>query len=111
MNRKPDPIPWEIINPPADRTAPLTNMFGQILIAVHGGQENVSTELQAAMHLLRTIELATQQFGALAHALSKGDPDLDAMHNRILAPVLAVGCEMRKAFADPAPAPTELNPN
>jgi hypothetical protein len=105
------PITWELINPPADKEAPLTKLFGQILVAVHGGQDKVSQELMAAMHLLRTIELATQQFGALSYALIQDDPGLAYLHDRILAPVVALSQDMLKAFTDPAPAPAGTSQN
>ena len=89
---------FEDITPLEDETAPLTNMFASILIAVHGGQENVSDELAAALHLMRSIELSAQQLDNLAQRLIDGDPALTQVKHRVLAPINALGQGMGAAL-------------
>lgn len=110
-------ITLKSITPAENEATPLTDMFVDIVVAVHGGPKNVSSDLAAALHILRTVELAAQQLDRLAHTLIDSDPSLSALKERVLAPVHKLGRGMDEALEGVPDAATfqdlntTLNPN
>lgn len=90
----------EDITPLEDKATPLTNLFASIIVEVRGGRENITRDLAAALHVMRSIELAAQQLDNLSGRLMNNDPALAQLKHRALLPIQSLGHSMEAALKD-----------